>query len=609
MSANERGLGRGLDALFRNVTPAERPSSGKADNAGMPAPSTPKHTTTLPIAALTPCKGQPRKHFDEAALEELAASIRSQGIIQPLLVRPRRTETATIYEIVAGERRWRAAQRAGLTEVPVYLRELSDEDALTAALIENLQREDLNPLEEAQAIQSLRERLPYSQEELAQRLGKSRSAVANSLRLLQLPRPMQEALKDGVFTPGHARAVLALPERALQDILFNAVMTRRLSVRDAEEAVIHWKTESLASSLPSSLDGAPRSRGPQCPCAQARVHQAGHPAASGERRAQGVHFRDRPRGADHASLRIRRTACGTPEPSGALGGAFRSQTGMSFNQRISMSDVSPVLLTPDVVGGLAGRRVLVVGDIMLDAYLIGDADRISPEAPVPVVRIEKERYLLGGAGNVARNIVALGGVATLVGVVGKDASADRIRGLARDEGICGSFVALPQRPTTVKTRVMARRQQMLRLDSEDASPLSSGDQEALLSVIAEQLPAHDVVILSDYSKGIVSLSFMSRLRGLLAAGPHQVKVLIDPKPGNVGLYGGSFLLTPNTKETGECAGMPVRNREEILAAGRAILEKVGCPHLLTTLVRTAWRCSPAPPMFGMSPQWRRTFLT
>ena len=212
-----------------------------------------------------------------------------------------------------------------------------------------------------------------------------------------------------------------------------------------------------------------------------------------------------------------------------------------------MSDASPVLLTPDVVGGLAGKRVLVVGDIMLDAYLIGDADRISPEAPVPVVRIEKERYLLGGAGNVARNIVALGGVATLAGVMGKDASADRIRGLVRDEGICGAFVALPQRPTTVKTRVMARRQQMLRLDSEDASPLSSADQEALLSVITEQLPAHDVVILSDYSKGIVSLSFMSRLRGLLAASPHQVKVLIDPKPSNVGLYGGSFLLTPNTK--------------------------------------------------------------
>lgn len=114
MSANERGLGRGLDALFRNVTPAERPSSAKADSAEVPAPSVPKNTTTLPIAALTPCKGQPRKHFDEAALDELAASIRSQGVIQPLLVRPRRTETATIYEIVAGERRWRPRSAPGL---------------------------------------------------------------------------------------------------------------------------------------------------------------------------------------------------------------------------------------------------------------------------------------------------------------------------------------------------------------------------------------------------------------------------------------------------------------------------------------------------------------
>ena len=156
--------------------------------------------------------------------------------------------------------------------MPVYLRELSDEDALTAALIENLQREDLNPLEEAQAIQSLRERLPYSQEELAQRLGKSRSAVANSLRLLQLPRPMQDALKDGVFTPGHARAVLALPERALQDILFNAVMTRRLSVRDAEEAVIHWKRHGL---LPSSLMGAsaPVARAPKPACIKLAIRQ------------------------------------------------------------------------------------------------------------------------------------------------------------------------------------------------------------------------------------------------------------------------------------------------------------------------------------------------
>ena len=248
-----------------------------------------------------------------------------------------------------------------------------------------------------------------------------------------------------------------------------------------------------------------------------------------------------------------------------------------------MSDVSSVLLTPDVVGDLSGKRVLVVGDVMLDAYLMGDADRISPEAPVPVVRIERERYLLGGAGNVARNIVALGGVATLIGSMGEDASADRIRALVRDEGIGGAFVTLPLRPTTVKTRVMARRQQMLRLDQEDASPFSDDEQEAVLSVVAAQLPDHEVVILSDYSKGLVSAAFMDRFRALLASCPHPVKVLIDPKPSNVGLYGGSFLLTPNTKETGECAGMPVRSREEILAAGRSILGKVGCPHLLTTL--------------------------
>ena len=253
MSANERGLGRGLDALFRNVSPtaAEQASSTPADSAAL----TPKRATTLPIAALTPAKGQPRKHFDEEALEELAASIRSQGVIQPLLVRPRRTDTSTVYEIVAGERRWRAAQRAGLSEVPVFLREMSDEEALTAALIENLQREDLNPLEEAHAIQTLRDTLAISQEELSQRLGKSRSALANALRLLQLPDTMQEALRaGGVFTAGHARAILALTEREIQDTLFQAIMERHLSVREAESAVVHWKRHG---SLPQALFLAP----------------------------------------------------------------------------------------------------------------------------------------------------------------------------------------------------------------------------------------------------------------------------------------------------------------------------------------------------------------
>jgi len=234
MSANERGLGRGLDALFRNVTPAERASSAKADSAEVPAPSVPKSTTTLPIAALTPCKGQPRKHFDEAALDELAASIRSQGVIQPLLVRPRRTETATIYEIVAGERRWRAAQRAGLTEVPVYLRELSDEDALTAALIENLQREDLDFVEEARGIENLIRLFDLSQEEAARRLGLSQSAVANKLRLLRLPPDILAALRDKGLTERHGRALLRLGSAEEQRAALAAVCEQGLNVAQTD---------------------------------------------------------------------------------------------------------------------------------------------------------------------------------------------------------------------------------------------------------------------------------------------------------------------------------------------------------------------------------------
>ncbi len=235
------------------------------------------------------------------------------------------------------------------------------------------------------------------------------------------------------------------------------------------------------------------------------------------------------------------------------------------------------------VACLAGKRVLVMGDVMLDAYLMGDAERISPEAPVPVVRVESERHLLGGAGNVARNIVALGGAATLIGSVGNDGAADRIRQLLDEEGIRSALVTLPERPTTVKTRIMARRQQMLRLDQENSTAFRAEELDRLLPVIASELEEHDVVILSDYSKGLVTGLFMEELRKLLQKLARPVHLLVDPKPSNVRLYSGAFIMTPNTKETGECAGMPVRNREEILAAGRAILERTGCPHLLTTL--------------------------
>ncbi len=226
---SERGLGtQGLNLLFRNTPDAEMPMVEVGEQK------------TLPVNVLRRCATQPRQFFDEESLDELAASIRKQGILQPIIVRPL-SELSGSYEIVAGERRWRAAQRAGLTDVPVLIRELSDSDVLIVALVENLQREDLNPMEEAEAMHTVKEQLEISQEALAERLGKSRSAVANSLRLLQLSVPMRRALQNGEISAGHARTLLSLTEETLQAQLFEAIVSQNLSVRDAESAVSHWK--------------------------------------------------------------------------------------------------------------------------------------------------------------------------------------------------------------------------------------------------------------------------------------------------------------------------------------------------------------------------------
>ena len=236
MGAKERGLGRGLNVLFRN---AEEVSSNE-------------DTIRLPVTALSPGKSQPRRHFDEQALEELASSIRSQGVIQPILARPIAGSQPQQYEIVAGERRWRAAQRAGLTDIPAVVRNLSDDEVLTMALIENIQREDLNAVEEAQAIEKLRLTLNLSQDDLAKRLGKSRSAIANALRLLQLPETMLDSLSSGRISAGHARCLLAVADGRAQHSLHAAILERDLSVRDAESAVTHWKHHFA---LPESLTG------------------------------------------------------------------------------------------------------------------------------------------------------------------------------------------------------------------------------------------------------------------------------------------------------------------------------------------------------------------
>lgn len=207
MSAKARGLGRGLDALLPRVE---------------------KRTHQLDISALRVSTLQPRKRIDEAAIAELAASIADKGVLQPLLVRP----VEDGYEIVAGERRFRAAERAGLSSVPVIVKDLDDQETLEVAIVENLQREDLSPVEEAHAFKQLMD-FGLNQEEVAEAVGKSRSAVANTLRLLNLPDKALGALDEGIITAGHARAILSQPET---DRLwaFQQIVGGGLSVRDAE---------------------------------------------------------------------------------------------------------------------------------------------------------------------------------------------------------------------------------------------------------------------------------------------------------------------------------------------------------------------------------------
>src|SRR5450755_561936 len=209
-----------------------RPALGRGLAALIPAAAAPSRegVQTIPIERIRPERGQPRQHFDRPALEELAASIRQKGILQPILVR----RDGTDYRLVAGERRWRAAQLAGLHEVPALVRDLSDEEVFEIALIENLQREDLDPIEEALAYQRLIDERGLTQEEAADRVGKDRSTVANALRLLKLPTGLRDALAAGTLSPGHGRALLVVtaPERLLR--LAQLVIDRQLSVRATE---------------------------------------------------------------------------------------------------------------------------------------------------------------------------------------------------------------------------------------------------------------------------------------------------------------------------------------------------------------------------------------
>jgi ParB family chromosome partitioning protein len=215
------GLGRGLNALLGEMA-RETPVS--ADGAAQQSSG----VRMLPVSSLSPHPDQPRRHFDEAMLDELAASIASRGLIQPIVVRPHGHD----FQIVAGERRWRAAQRARLHEVPVVVRDFDDAETLEIALIENIQREDLNAIEEAQAYQRLAGEYGHTQEVLAKIVHKSRSHVANLLRLLELPAQVQSQVVDGSLSMGHARALLGSPD---VESLADQVVARGLSVRETEK--------------------------------------------------------------------------------------------------------------------------------------------------------------------------------------------------------------------------------------------------------------------------------------------------------------------------------------------------------------------------------------
>lgn len=216
--AKKGGLGRGMDALF-----LDNSATGNEDGS-----------TMLNINEVEPNRDQPRKIFNQSALEELAKSIEQNGIIQPILVRPMADGS---YQLIAGERRWRAARMAGLTEVPVTIREMSDEEASIFALIENLQREDLNPVEEAEGLKSLIESYGFTQEEAADKVGKSRTAVTNTLRLLKLPPSVRNLLSDGKITAGHARALLGLNEEKEMLKIAETTVAQDLSVRQVEKMV------------------------------------------------------------------------------------------------------------------------------------------------------------------------------------------------------------------------------------------------------------------------------------------------------------------------------------------------------------------------------------
>ncbi len=230
---------------------------------------------------------------------------------------------------------------------------------------------------------------------------------------------------------------------------------------------------------------------------------------------------------------------------------------------------------------LRGRRVLVVGDVMLDEFLWGSVTRISPEAPVPVVKVTRQSFHLGGAGNVACNVRALGGEAVVVGVVGQDGAGERVRAALAEAGVeDGMAVADGGRPTTVKTRIIAHHQQVVRADRELTDDVTARVEEALLENLRRALPSCAAIVLSDYQKGVVTARLMKSLLPL--ARVQRVPVLVDPKVAHFALYRKVTLVTPNQLEAEQATGRTIRGQDDLRAVGARILKMLGCDAVLVT---------------------------
>ena len=247
MAVKRKGLGKGLDSLIpenKSVKPALKPE--KAEE------SVKTGEQMLKINQVEPNREQPRKHFEEDALLELADSIKQYGVLQPLLVRKRKD----YYEIIAGERRWRAAKLAGVKEVPVIIKEYTEQQAVEIALIENIQRENLNPIEEAMAFKKLLTEFNLKQDEVAERVSKSRTAVTNSMRLLKLGEKVQQMIIDDMITTGHARALLAIDDEEQQYLLATKIFDEKLSVRETEKLIKSLKNPKKQVKVVKTVENA-----------------------------------------------------------------------------------------------------------------------------------------------------------------------------------------------------------------------------------------------------------------------------------------------------------------------------------------------------------------